>query len=345
MADFKEPRRMIRAFDAFPKVPPSQQVHSVRGGYTSLMMYLFMIFLIWIEIGGYIDGEIHKLFTVDDVIRHDLRINVDLIVAMPCNFLNTNVRDATDDRFLASELLNFQGTTAYIPTWFFESKKKVVTPEMESVLRNSMNAEFQTQGTRDNEELPACHIYGYIPVNRVKGDFHITAKGYGYRDRSFVPMEQLNFTHYINEFSFGDFYPYMDNQLDMTYKITDESHHSFHYHMTVVPTTYKKLGVEIDTNQYSLTNFETGGKYIPGIFFRYDFDPIKMIIEENRIPFWQFVIRLVTIIGGLVVIAKWTFKGFEKLIYISFGKEFARRGDEKKEGGLLDRHEEEFETI
>ena len=58
--------------------------------------------------------------------------------------------------------------------------------------------------------------FGSIPVNQVRGDFRITGKGFGYRDRLHVPFESLNFSHVIQEFSFGEFYPYLNNPLDAT---------------------------------------------------------------------------------------------------------------------------------
>ncbi|KAG7802910.1 hypothetical protein KL944_001802 [Ogataea haglerorum] len=323
----------IRTFDAFRK-----------GSYSTIITYLFILFLVWVEVGGYIDGAIDHQFTVDELVRKDLVINLDLVVAMPCNYIHTNVRDLTDDRFLAAELLNYQGTTFNIPRWYEQSAKKIVTPELEAVLERSLQARFQYQGEHHDEGAPACRIFGAIPVNRVKGELHITARGYGYRDRTRIPAEALNFTHAISEFSFGEFFPYLDNPLDMTLKMTDSHLHTFRYHLNVVPTLYRKLGVEIDTNQYSLSLTESSGKYVPGIFFQYDFEPIKLVVEETRLSFWQFVVRLVTILGGILVVAGWLYKLLDKLIMITLGKEFAKRGQEKKEGGLLD-NVEDFEKI
>ncbi|ODV85445.1 hypothetical protein CANARDRAFT_7559 [[Candida] arabinofermentans NRRL YB-2248] len=337
-------RKFIRTFDAFPKIPSSQEVRSSRGSLSSIMTYVFMLFLLWVEIGGYIDGYVDHQFSVDEIVRKDLRINLDMIVAMPCNYIDTNVRDTTDDRFLAAELLNYQGTTWNIPRWFFESDKKTVTPELEEVLGRSVIAEFSQKGVHMDGGQPACRIYGYVPVNKVRGDFHITAKGFGYRDRTITPREALNFTHVITEFSFGEFYPYLDNPLDMTIQTTDQQLQTFQYQLRVVPTLFKKLGLEVDTNQFSTTSTSSSGKYVPGIFFKYDFEPIKLIVEEKRLSFFQFTIRIITIFGGIMVIASWLYKLMDKLILITLGREFLKRGEEKKDGGLLDAVED-FEKI
>lgn len=326
--------RYMKTFDAFPKVQSAHTVRSSRGSYSTILMITSLLFLIWVEIGGFIDGFVEQQFIVDNVVRNNLRINLDISVAMPCNFLHTNVRDETEDRFLAAELLNYEGVFN-IPYAFYRDGNSISTPELDNVIRDSLQAEFNIQGQHVNEDAPGCRIYGAIPVNRVKGDFHITAKGYGYRDRTITHEQSLNFTHVITEFSFGDFYPYIDNPLDMTYKSTQDHIHSFHYRLNVIPTVYKKLGLEIDTNQYSLRSFETSRRHIPGIFFRYDFEPLKLKVEEQRMSFLRFVVRLANIVGGILVISQWFFKLADKIIVYVFGERVARRGEEKAKS-LLD---------
>ncbi|GMM29698.1 Erv41 protein [Martiniozyma asiatica (nom. inval.)] len=329
-------RRIVHSFDAFPKRPSQQQVRSDRGGFSSLLTYFFLIFMIWVEIGGYFDGYIDYQFSVDDKIRETVTLNVDIIVAMPCKYLDANCRDETNDRFLAEEILNFEGMLPNIPEYFFAKENQVKSQNIDQAFGKAMEADFIEKGVRRNVDLPFCRITGTLPINRLRGDFHITAENYGYFGKNQIEKEKLNFSHYISEFSFGTFYPMMENNLDMTYKKTDDSGHTFHYSLKVVPTVYKKLGAEVDTNQYSVNFFETSDRYAPGIFIKYEFDPIKMRIVEQRISFWSFLIKVITIIGSLWVVAQWAYKGMDKLIYIVLGEKFARRGEEKKEGGLLD---------
>ncbi|KAI3405051.2 hypothetical protein KGF56_002136 [Candida oxycetoniae] len=340
--------KRVKTFDAFPKVDPQHQVRSKRGGLSTILTYLFGLLILWIEIGGYIGGYVDRQFVVDNVVRSDLTINIDMIVAMPCAFIHTNVEDITRDRFLAGETLNFEGINFFIPLGFKINNPIDFhqTPDLDEVVQESLRAEFRQSSSRINQGAPACHIFGSIPVNQVKGDFRITGKGFGYRDRSHVPFEALNFTHAIQEFSYGDFFPYLNNPLDATGKVTNEKLQAFVYHARVVPTLYEKLGLEVDTNQYSLTENhyvvktdEISRKLqgIPGIYFRYEFEPIKMIIREKRIPFFQFIVRIGTICGGILVAAGYLFKLYEKLLVIFFGKKFVDQGKEKKEGGLLDK--------
>lgn len=311
------------------------------------MLGLFVLFLTYVELGQFFGGEIDHQFKVDNTVQKDLRINMDIVVAMPCNFIHTNVKDLTEDRFLASELLHYEGFSFFVPEGYRrDDNYDVSTPDLDKVMAEGIVAEFRDRGDAKDSGAPACHIYGSIPVNKVQGDFHITAKGYGYRDRSHVGIESLNFSHVISEFSFGEFYPYIHNPLDATVKLTEEHLQSYQYYLNVVPTQYKKLGVEIDTNQYSTSllkkQYTLEKKGVPGIFFKYDFEPISLIVEDKRIPFVSFLIRLATIYGGLIIVAKYLYKTFDKVLILLFGKKFAARGEEKK-ASLLDDYDDDEE--
>ncbi|CAH6718618.1 ER-derived vesicles protein Erv41p [[Candida] jaroonii] len=336
----------VKTFDAFPKVDSQHTVRSDRGGFSTILTVFLTLVIIWIEIGGFLGGYVDHQFIVDDQIRTNLLINIDMLVAMPCDFIHTNVVDITDDRFLAGETLNFEGTRFFLPEMFKINNENTEyeTPDLDHVMQENLRAEFSIEGQRMNQGAPACHIFGSIPVNQVSGEFHITAKGFGYRDRQSAAPQNLNFSHVISEFSFGTFYPLIDNPLDFTGKVTEENYQAYKYYAKVVPTTYEKLGIVIDTNQYSLTEQhkvikpkKTGNPQSPpGIFFKYDFEPIKLLIAERRIPFIQFVAKLGTICGGLMILAGYLFKLYEKLLRLLFGRKFTERDTEKKTGGLLD---------
>lgn len=335
----------VRTFDAFPKIDPHKTQRSSSGGFSTLVTALFILLVTWVEIGGFLGGYVDHQFIVDDKLTSDLFINLDMLVAMPCEYMHTNVMDVTHDRLLAGELLNFQGMNFFVPdiVQMDSENNDHNTPDLDEVMRETVRAEFNVAGTRMNEDASACHIYGSIPVNKVAGDFHITGKGFGYADRHRVPFEKLNFSHVIMEFSFGEFYPMIKNPLDFTGKISSQKLQSYKYFMTAVPTLYEKLGIEVDTYQYSLTEQhraittdETGlPSDIPGLYFKYDFDTIKLLIAEKRIPFLQFVARLATIVSGLFIVATYLYKLYSKTITLIFGKKFAYKDTEKLDGGLL----------
>jgi hypothetical protein len=61
--------------------------------------------------------------------------------------------------------------------------------------------------------------------------------------------------------------------------------HIFQYFISVVSTSYIDTSKRVlDTNQYSVTDMarETQhGRGVPGIFFKYDIEPMKLTIQER----------------------------------------------------------------
>lgn len=278
-------------------------------------------------------------FAVDKTIRADLQINVDMLVAMPCQYLTTNVRDITFDTYLAREVLNFQGVGFHVPELFTINSQNADyrTPDLDEIMQETIRAEFNIMGAQVNEQEPACHIFGSIPVNHVKGEFKIIPRTSVSIDTLSISPQSYNFSHVISEFSFGDFYPFIVNPLDFTGKITEESQQSYIYFAKVVPTVYEKLGLVVDTYQYALTEIHRSSEVTaPGISFAYSFEPIKLTIREMRISFLEFVAKLATILSGLLIAAGYLFRLYEKLLQILFGKKYTEKDTEKKQGGLLD---------
>jgi hypothetical protein len=75
----------IREFDAFPKTLPSYKTRSSRGGVVTLVLGIIIAVLVWYELSEFLFGEPTYSFAVDKGIGHQLQINVDMTVAMPCH--------------------------------------------------------------------------------------------------------------------------------------------------------------------------------------------------------------------------------------------------------------------
>lgn len=335
--------KQVKVFDAFPKVTPEHQVRSLRGGLSTALTIFCMLLIAWVQIGGYLDGHVEQAFSVDKEIRLDLKINLDLVVAMPCKHLTTNAMDITSDTYMAAETLNFQGVDFQIPSWFTLNTENNhhETPEIAEILQENLLAEYGVSGTKLNEDAPACHIFGSIPVNHVKGEFFVIASGALYREARPLSPQEYNFSHVIYEYSYGEFFPLIDSTLDHTAKTTEKNLQQFKYFTKVVPTEFGMLGVNVDTYQYSVTELHheirRSDFQPPGIYFVYSFEPIKLIIKEKRLSFTSFVAKLATILLGLLISGGYLFRLYEKLVVILFGKKYAERDTEKKEGGLLDK--------
>lgn len=301
----------------------SYSIKSSRGGFVTVLLGISCLFLIWVQLAEYIGGVEEHQFWVDKEVARDLQINIDVTVAMPCEGLTVNALDASRDRLFAHELLNFDATT--LDT---SSSHLVVDNQpydtLHRVLKRARKSKFKKK--KKNRQGDSCRIYGSIPVTRVQGDLHITAKGYAYFDRRVLGVDQLNFTHVIDEFSFGEYYPKLVNPLDDTYSVAASNMQSFQYFLSVVRTHYKSYstGYTVDTNQYAVTEQkrtpDTSSGQPPGLFFKYDFEPLALTITDTRMPFTQWLVRLVNIIGGLVVCTGWLYKLSENTLSRLFGK-------------------------
>ena len=170
------------------------------------------------------------------------------------------------------------------------------------------------------------------------------------------PLLAFNFSHQINELSFGPFYPSLTNPLDNTRSTTENHFHKFQYYLSVVPTIYTTdasalafinpsvspsssdeandkhpyawSSNTVFTNQYAVTEQshsvpETG---VPGIFVKFDIEPILLTIAEEWGGFLGLLIRLVNVVSGLLVAGGWCFQ-ISEWAREAYGRRGRRRAD------------------
>jgi hypothetical protein len=155
----------------------------------------------------------------------------------------------------------------------------------------------------------------------------------------------------VNELSFGAFYPSLVNPLDRTLSTTPNHFHRFQYFLSVVPTIYSVSSPSspanpfgaprlLYTNQYAVTeqSMQIGERAVPGIFFKYDIEPILLTVEESRDGFLRFVVKVVNVLSGVLVAGHWGFTLSEWV-----GEIFGRRGRRKMDGVLNGRSQHENE--
>lgn len=135
----------------------------------------------------------------------------------------------------------------------------------------------------------------------------------------------------ITELSFGPHYPNLMNPLDKTIAESPTHYHRFQYFLSVVPTLYAKGKGAIDaytlnpmksaarssrntifTNQYAATSqsgpIPENPYMVPGIFFKYNIEPILLLISEERTGFLALLIRLINTVSGVLVTGGWVYQ-------------------------------------
>lgn len=135
----------------------------------------------------------------------------------------------------------------------------------------------------------------------------------------------------ITELSFGPHYPSLLNPLDKTIAESETHYHKFQYFLSIVPTLYTKgrsafnaysqnpsspearqTRNTVFTNQYAATS-QSGpileSPYlIPGIFFKYNIEPILLLVSEERTGFLSLMIRVINTVSGVLVTGGWIYQ-------------------------------------
>ena len=178
--------------------------------------------------------------------------------------------------------------------------------------RSAMKALQEVLGFHKNAN--ACRIYGSMDIHRVEGELHFTAAGHGYYDLPHLQHDRINFSHIINELSFGEYYEKLIDPLDGVAMTTNKNFQQYQYFVNIVPTAYKTSGKVIQTNQYSATSQSRAGdertahgQFVPGIFFKYDVEPYMLNIYRSRPSLVNTISKLLALFGGVVMCVKWAF--------------------------------------
>jgi hypothetical protein len=386
----------LRTFDAFPKTKPTYTTTTSAGGLTTIILAVLCTLLTITELLTWSRGTESHHFTVERGISHELQLNLDIVVAMRCVDLHVNVQDAAMDRIMAGDLLKKDDTLFSL--WDSPSRRNRRRggghsnyPQVDKLgtvdaarqraeeedqhvshvlghMRSNPTKKFQkTPKLHRWETADACRIYGSLEGNKVQGDFHITARGHGYMEfggQQHLGHESFNFSHQINELSFGPHYPNLLNPLDKTGDTTAAHFHKFQYFINIVPTIFTSRRVStssgaldprllpqpptldmtphpssskdghngqithipifsssstsqtkrdhrsIFTNQYAATSQsrEVASNTIPGIFFKYDIEPILLIVSARNGSLLALLVRLVNVVSGVLVAGGWCFQ-------------------------------------
>lgn len=167
-------------------------------------MSVISMVLLWTELSRWWGGVENHTFAVEKGVGHSMQINLDIVMQMQCKDLHVNVQDAAGDRILAGSRLQEDATN-----WV----QWVDAKGMHKLGKDAHGKAITGAGWHDHEEgfgeehvhdivalgkkrpkwgkTPriwgkgggdSCRIYGSLDLNKVQGDFHITARGHGYAE-------------------------------------------------------------------------------------------------------------------------------------------------------------------
>jgi thiol-disulfide isomerase/thioredoxin len=159
-----------------------------------------------------------------------------------------------------------------------------------------------------------CVMRGVVLVNRVPGNFHISAHS---KSHSFQ-HGMLNMSHAVDSMSFGKMLSPAQqrllpaevaqgwNVLSKTDHIASGKNTTMEHYLKVVHTTYligSGRGKNLETYQYTVNNNNyEDGESLPAAVFSYDVSPMQVLVQEERESFAAFLTQLCAIIGGVFTV-------------------------------------------
>ncbi|KAJ7082707.1 DUF1692-domain-containing protein [Mycena belliarum] len=307
----------LAQFDAFPKLPTTYKARSESRGFLTIFVAFVTFVLMLNDIGEFFFGWPDHEFSVDTAPGSFMNINIDLVVAMPCSFISVDLRDAVGDRlFLSSgsKGIRRDGTRFDVgqATTLKEHSEALSVRQAVAQSRKSrglFSTLFQWDSTpympryKHEPDASGCRVSGMVQVKKVTANLHITTLGHGYASREHVDHKLMNLSHVITEFSFGPFFPDITQPLDNSLEVTHDPFVAYQYFLHVVPTTYvAPRTAPLHTNQYSVTHYTRVLDHhsgTPGIFFKFDLDPMSLTIHQRTMGFLDLIIRCVGVIGGV----------------------------------------------
>ncbi|XP_022920241.1 endoplasmic reticulum-Golgi intermediate compartment protein 2 [Onthophagus taurus] len=316
----------IKQLDFFPKVQESFKQKSSVGGTFSVITFILILWLIYTETSYYMNSKFMFKFSPDTDINAKLKINIDMTVAMPCSSIGADILDSTNQNAFKF------GSLEEEDTWFELSPNQRRQFDNEQHFNSYLREEYHAvkdvlwksrymsnsgslppREDKPNRPHDACRIYGSLILNKVSGNFHITAgkslnlpRGHIHIS-AFISERDYNFTHRINRFSFGDSSPGIVHPLEGDETIAKDSMTLYQYFIEVVPTSVKTFLTSTETCQYSVKelsrpiNHDKGSHGMPGIFFKYDVSALKVHVIQEREHVGMFLAKLCSMIGGIYV--------------------------------------------
>ncbi|KAH7928313.1 DUF1692-domain-containing protein [Leucogyrophana mollusca] len=310
----------VAKFDAFPKLPSTYKARSESRGFLTLFVALLAFLLVLNDLGEYIWGWTDYEFSVDEPDSSHMNVNVDMVVNMPCQYLSVDLRDVVGDRLYLSKGFHRDGTVFDIGQATTLKEHAQALSARQAVAQSKKSRGFFSIFRRSTEpgyrptynhqkDGSACRIYGTLTVKKVTANLHITSLGHGYTSNVHVPHDKMNMSHVITEFSFGPYFPDISQPLDYSFELANKPWMAYQYFLHVVPTDYIVGGDwAMHTNQYSVTHYTrtlNDHEGTPGIFFKFDLDPLLITIHQRTTSMVQLIIRCVGVIGGVFTCASY----------------------------------------
>jgi len=320
--------QLVTDLDAFPKVPETYVEQTTSGAYVSIVTFFLACLLIYSEFTYFLWPGYKFRFSPDADMSAKLKFNVDITVAMPCDLIGADILDKTGQNAFSFGRLREE------PTWWeldegqrnhFDEVQRL-NQYLREEYHQLQDLLWQSGFSKLYADLPprketpifkpdACRVHGSLTLNKLAGNFHITAgkvlpiMGAHAHMTGFMEKKDYNFSHRIEKFSYGDSHAGVIQPLEGDEKLTDINLMNFQYFVEVVPTEIDTMTGKKLTYQYSVKDHvrpidhDEGSHGTPGIYFKYDISALKVEVTKDRESLVTFLVRLCSGVGGLVAVS------------------------------------------
>lgn len=335
--------KAVKRFDLYRKVPRDLTEPTLSGAAVSFCTVTFAIWLFFSEFAVFMrrswDSE---MFIDESKTEEKLQININVTLpSMPCELLSFDAQDV-----MGSHEVDAHG---HLMKDRLSSKGDVLsTEEMKSSTQGaSAGLTRHFSFSYDNADVDrirkminsgeGCRVAGYVKVNRVPGNIHLSTYSHSYLFGSlYQETRNINISHTINHLSFGvdtDISYVRKNfedtgivsPLDGVEQIVHERQANsamslfgnfggsqaggvesaiFEYYTKVVPTTYRSLNLPpVHVYQFTSNTNKIVNQQMPSLYFRYDFSPVTVRYTEKKETASHFLVQICAVIGGVFTVA------------------------------------------
>ncbi|KRX08122.1 hypothetical protein PPERSA_01667 [Pseudocohnilembus persalinus] len=314
----------LKSFDVYRKLPQDLTQPTLSGALVSIISTLIMITLFLTEFSAFLEvNETSEMFVDYSRSEQKLQVNLDLVFYnLPCDIVSLDAQDV-----MGSHHVNLVGDLKKIRI----DKNEKVIEEINAISKkgddhsghshdqsSSLDLERAKKAFKDRE---GCQLKGYIFVNKVPGNFHISSHAYGNKISQIFQqsgIKTLDLSHKLNHLSFGKmaeinqiqkkFTKGVLNPLDGTQKTKPEKMKNqgimYQYYISIVPSIFEDLRGKIyNVFQFTSNNNELHTQHLPAVYFRYDLSPVTVRFKLVRESFFHFLVQICAIIGGVFTVA------------------------------------------
>jgi len=176
-----------------------------------------------------------------------------------------------------------------------------------------MDSSYYSMFSHDNDEIKelkeqqheSCQLHGHFDVKKAPGNFHVATHGVNRDSWSSVfgyDKKSMDMSHTIHRLQFSDprtNHTFIDGNMFQGFSAPKAF--TFQYYLKVVPVTYYKM---FSGYKYQGNSFVTNELIGPGVFFKFDVDPIRVAYNFEKISMREFIIHCLGIFAGVAATAR-----------------------------------------